>query len=145
MISQVVMMLCWFSEIQEVERALIISHALGYDLVAKEDAVGNLILSTRTEADIKVPIIGHGAESETQSPFKYVDHQNKITYWDCPGYKDTNGPSHEIPHVMQMKKLSMLYKKVKIMLVISDGDIFERGGDLTKILSYLAPWIEGSG
>ena len=49
-------------------KGTLIAHALGYDLIAEQNDVGNLILSTRTEADINVPIIGHGTDSQTQYP-----------------------------------------------------------------------------
>ena len=55
-------------------KSALITYALGYDLVAEENDVGDFILSASAQPNANIPIIGHGAKSHSQSPLKYVDH-----------------------------------------------------------------------
>jgi len=67
--------------------------------------------------------IGHTGDSETKFPYEIKDPQNPISYFDCCGFRDTNGAGDEIQNAFYIQTLANLLKRGKVILTISESSI----------------------
>ena len=63
--------------------------------------------------------VGHEFTSVTMIPSSWYDETEKILYYDCPGFCDTN-PVNEIIHSYSLQRLFAWGKKMKILLFFSE-------------------------
>ncbi|MBA3814335.1 MAG: hypothetical protein H0X26_07605 [Alphaproteobacteria bacterium] len=85
-------------------------------LVKEEDQIG------------KAFVIGHGAISCTTHPNAYHDENNKIIWWDCPGFLDNKGIIQELSNQIAVSKLFTGEKPSKILLVANHAKFEDTRG-----------------
>lgn len=73
-------------------------------------------------------MIGHDSSSMTAVPNKWHDNQTNITYWDCPGFEDTHGPTQDIANAFYIQRLFSI-PKIKLLLVVQETSLGENRGD----------------
>ena len=98
------------------------NYIAGIPLIAKKKKYGKYYFIDVLDNDLKAFEIGHGTESQTTLPNKWVD-SNGITYWDCPGFVDTKGFEQNIINAFYIKWIFDSSKEVKIVIVVPESDI----------------------
>lgn len=72
--------------------------------------------------------IGHGKTSCTTNPNAYHDIENKVVWWDCPGFLDNKGIIQEFSNQLAVSKLFTGTKPSKILLVANEAKFRDRRG-----------------
>ena len=72
----------------------------------------------------------------TSIPNKWVDAED-ITYWDCPGFNDTNGFEQDVINAFNLNRIFDLSDQVNLVIVISEANIRVRADRLLAILQKL--------
>lgn len=81
--------------------------------------------------------IGHGHSSRTFVPTRCSGSAAGI-YWDCPGFEDTHGPSHDVCNAFGVAKIGEKAANAKILVVIEEGNLLNmRGGPFRSIISKI--------
>ncbi len=97
---------------------------------------GELVIGLKNQYKDNALKIGHTKDSKTAIPDKWSN--NHTTYWDCPGFEDTNGPLQEIPNAFYLKKIFDSAKEVKLILAIDYNDLKNsRAKDIKKLTDTL--------
>ena len=71
--------------------------------------------------------IGHSSKSKTLIPAAYTPYGKTFAYIDNPGFFDNRGMTAEIANIYLMKYALSKVKNFKFLILISVGDINERG------------------
>ena len=58
----------------------------------------------------------------TKFPNKWVEAQG-ITYWDCPGFNDTNGFEQDVINAFYLNRIFDVSDQVNLVIVISEANI----------------------
>lgn len=84
--------------------------------------------------------IAHGGRSCTRNPNKWLN--GETTYYDCPGFEDTESIAHEIGNAYYLKKIGLSNQKLKFILVIPYGiDKPSRGSLVANLLIQVSSLI----
>lgn len=102
-------------------------------LVKEEDQIG------------KEFVIGHGPKSCTTHPNAYHDNDNKIIWWDCPGFLDNKGIIQELSNQIAVSKLFTGERPSKILLVANHAKFEDRrGAPVWEALSSIVSMFKNS-
>jgi hypothetical protein len=72
--------------------------------------------------------------SKTIMPNKWVD-SNGFVYWDCPGFKDTQGFEQDVENGLYINEIFKKSKKIKTIVVVSESMIKGRANQFIGILN----------
>jgi ankyrin repeat protein len=101
---------------------------------------GSLVIDLKPSVKFSspnAPKIGHKKDSETAIPSAWRSTDGRVTYWDCPGFNDTNGPVQDIPNAFYLRRIFDIAARVKLMLVIDKGDLGTRANNIKELADTL--------